>query len=889
MEKTSLIEKAFLHRETLWSLHLPGEHVPIPQKTYLRKKDLEQHLNGEKTISVQLLHPVFHTVIAAAIDIDSGDQNDLTQALQDAKKIREAAKIRNVDLYLEFSGRRGFHVWCFIEGTISAAIARRMLLFFLLDAKVKAEVFPYGDSIVLRNSKEGSLKWEGDAYKPIKLPYGKHHCGGWSGFIDWECKDIDEMQFIGIEEFFSSVKKTRVSLIEEIASLYHDPGIPTLPKQNLDFSTFVSTHPECILALLKKGAPHDLQYNSANVIIGRYCNSRGLTDSDALELGKTMAESTNRQQTPHPTTKTLRKKIADFNGVWKHIKAHRSKYVWNCSYVFHSKDMLANHWCVGWDCPLYPHKKTEIEIPDGTAADSAIERDVVQFVLHYQSSVLEYGNIEEIPSEGFISSIKLNEKSKKIVPIFRFLFDICCQLIGRNIEIRDSTLLYEVQNQKRFEGYEPYISQIVERLYHDLIQTKPCSIETFQQETEILHERGIRILARRDLVTANKALSEREGGISQALSVVETLRTNMLGRGDGLNDVPYISKLPTLLKTLRYRVSLAIPTGFSSLDLKLAGGLQPRFYVITGLPGGGKSTLLAQIAYASSALAIPTLYLQYEMSTDDMYLNFLSMQTGLDSTILEQAKWDTDEGSAHFEAVMDATARQYEDLRFFQLIECGKDDTVYKIRSHIQRWKQKFQRLYNGDVPESRFLVIVDSTNHVTTGNPKIDADETLCSSWVGSELARMTRPSDTNSSIIGINELTKEGYKNVVKSGHSDMSSLRGSFRVSHSAHAIAILKSGMTDSGKDQIEVVYGNNQDKIDRIREAYPIEDWMIEGYSSLEFLKNRSGPLGSLLFVHEKAAHRFIPIVTGEEAIGQTTRHDNNNVLPSPQEDDENVF
>jgi hypothetical protein len=60
-------------------------------------------------------------------------------------------------------------------------------------------------------------------------------------------------------------------------------------------------HPACIRALLEQGAPHALDYNTANLNLAAYAASRGLSLEEGLELARRMAEAS--EESGHPTSK----------------------------------------------------------------------------------------------------------------------------------------------------------------------------------------------------------------------------------------------------------------------------------------------------------------------------------------------------------------------------------------------------------------------------------------------------------------------------------------------------------------------------------------------------------------------------------------------------------
>ncbi|WP_367358881.1 hypothetical protein, partial [Mesotoga sp.] len=53
--------------------------------------------------------------------------------------------------------------------------------------------------------------------------------------------------------------------------------------------------------------------------------------------------------------------------------------------------------------------------------------------------------------------------------------------------------------------------------------------------------------------------------------------------------------------------------------------------------------------------------------------------------------------------------------------------------------------------------------------------------------------------------------------------------------------------------------NKQVALSNVRSSYPLDDSKRACYARLSVLKNRSGMSGNVLFVYEKAIHRFVPV------------------------------
>ena len=108
------------------------------------------------------------------------------------------------------------------------------------------------------------------------------------------------------------------------------------------------------------------------------------------------------------------------------------------------------------------------------------------------------------------------------------------------------------------------------------------------------------------------------------------------------------------IKTESYR---PIPTGISFFDRLLSGGpMKQSVYLILAAPGAGKTTLMQQIAEGMAENGHPVIYLNLEMSRDQMYAKGISrltsgMQTPMTSlSVLQGYGWDEGQKKTVMEA-----------------------------------------------------------------------------------------------------------------------------------------------------------------------------------------------------------------------------------------------
>jgi len=164
----------FVGRTNPYALQLSkGGYIPVRKE--ITEKELEKHLKGDKTYGSYVIKED-GTVNYGVIDID-GNPDELNTL----KVLGEAiyALFPDFDRILEFSGRRGYHIWIFPDQPEPPAFIRELIKTRLKKEGISnIEVFPKQDS--LDGKQLGNL---------IKLPGGIHQQGGRSTILKEDKKD----------------------------------------------------------------------------------------------------------------------------------------------------------------------------------------------------------------------------------------------------------------------------------------------------------------------------------------------------------------------------------------------------------------------------------------------------------------------------------------------------------------------------------------------------------------------------------------------------------------------------------------------------------------------------------------------------------------------------
>ena len=197
------IKTLFFHRKDVFALQQTNGAY-FPEKKNITNNDIKEHLEGTKTIGAYCLDHD-NTVKWACIDLDvkrkcfhcSSDstyiKDDSWKCLTCNKKFNEDAKLKEItkikndgllifDAFpefkrmLEFSGRKGYHVWIFFDNPLQASYAKQLVKSRLnAITQLGHEVFPkqtelnetrkYGNLVKIPNALHKVSKQRSDIIK----------------------------------------------------------------------------------------------------------------------------------------------------------------------------------------------------------------------------------------------------------------------------------------------------------------------------------------------------------------------------------------------------------------------------------------------------------------------------------------------------------------------------------------------------------------------------------------------------------------------------------------------------------------------------------------------------------------------------------------------------
>lgn len=221
-----IIFQTFVSRSDAYAIqNRDGSYLKIEKE--LTFDDINEHLEGTKTIGIYQIDANNQTkLLCLDIDLRSNAFENNNISDEQWRRLRDTASslVRvcvetGIKPLLEYSGRRGYHLWVFFNNPIEASIARNQGNWLRnkagrLDDDIAIEVFPKQDSI--SENGFGNL---------IKLPLGVHQVSGErSKLLDLQTHD----QIIDIGSALQAIEHynpdiDHSELTNEVTAIYIDP------------------------------------------------------------------------------------------------------------------------------------------------------------------------------------------------------------------------------------------------------------------------------------------------------------------------------------------------------------------------------------------------------------------------------------------------------------------------------------------------------------------------------------------------------------------------------------------------------------------------------------------------------------------------------------------
>ncbi|MBI4895643.1 MAG: hypothetical protein HY831_04075 [Candidatus Aenigmarchaeota archaeon] len=191
--------KPFINRDDAFAVMKDGLNEYFVVKEFLFPKYLKDHIDGQATIGVfQIAKDNTIKWLCWDFDADSEEPQHLEIVLNEAKRLYEHLKILDYFPLMEFSGRRGYHVWLFLEKTeaeLAQSFAKNIAEELALS---NVEVFP----------KQARLDKKGYG-SMVKLPLGIHRVSNKRSFLL-----DDEFNELNLSDSFHVLKNVKINIIK---------------------------------------------------------------------------------------------------------------------------------------------------------------------------------------------------------------------------------------------------------------------------------------------------------------------------------------------------------------------------------------------------------------------------------------------------------------------------------------------------------------------------------------------------------------------------------------------------------------------------------------------------------------------------------------------------
>lgn len=306
---------------------------------------------------------------------------------------------------------------------------------------------------------------------------------------------------------------------------------------------------------------------------------------------------------------------------------------------------------------------------------------------------------------------------------------------------------------------------------------------------------------------------------------------------DGLTD---------FLEQIKTEAYKPYSTGLQFFDELLSGGvIKQTLLIVSAAPGAGKTTLCQQIAEEMAAHKKPVIYLNFEMSREQMLAKAISSRLAKagkaysTTTILQGYKWDTEQQILIPQAIDEYRQTIYPYLKY------NPGNTSSKIEPLLEYLQGigEQAKAAGTDAP----AIIVDYLHLISSEKPGTDTQELIKQAVKGFKDYAI----NYNTFVIAISAVNRA----AMSKGPLSMSSGRDSSNIEYTADYVLTLNYWDIDQGKADPQ-----NDNEFAPLQE----EQWrrMV-----LRLPKARYGQPGKMVKVYFNAANNHFLGVTGFTPVG----------------------
>jgi DNA polymerase-1 len=739
-----------------------GDYPPAPSRTVA---DLPAHFAGEITLAVELVSAA-GLVKAALLDFDDGPNHwPWVRGVR-----RELEGLGFPPLPVSASGSKGYGLWLFFAEPLPVAQVQQFL------RATRAAFFPELAAAAhdLRPDVSGSSDAERISGKAVvKFPPCLHRKSGrWSTFIDHNQLDDAAPPPVGLEHapelaqqdaLLSQVQPIPAATFLRVLDVLQRRARPARSAEGPAYFPKLDKlpsgqHPPCIAALLEKGAPQALDYNTANLNLAAYAAKRGLEGEQAEELARRMAEASAE----HPTSKkSTEAKLSNF-------RSNRHPRDFACDYARNTSpwsDLFGGREaCRG--CPANP----------GLPSDKPSSRTVLRLEPLVSRELLAWAwkRQEPLPSLNRIwpSVSVATPGGARELALYRIAAQAAPQALSAEFFRKVDSLISESRDQGPLRAAaEAFLSEILALEVTDAAGRAALKRAQELEGRAVLAEEAHAVLAQGPEVPPNVvALKLRQAteGVLRAEHGTGPLR--------GLR--------AELARELSRDTSASVPSPFPRLNGLLHGGFMPgRLYVLLAPPKAGKTTFAAQCLDYAASQAIPCLYVGYEMARSQMVTYALARRCSLDSRRIEMHNL----GPADAARLGQEFGRYLEhEGRCLEIWEAGLTTTL----ADVAAWALKAKTQHPGKVP----LVVIDYLQLARTGLREIDShpSETKRVSEVAVACKDLAR--QTGAAVLALSSVTKQAETDSREKGELDVNAARDSLAIVHAADGVLAIQTRST-----------------------------------------------------------------------------------------------
>lgn len=826
---------------------LDGSYPPAKDKI-LDQAVLERHLKGELTIAPNLVSPEGFARVGM-VDFDGGPSH-----WQYIKTLLAEVKKLGLVPLVSVSGAKGYGVWFVFKEPLPVDKIRTFLRY------LRRIYFRDLSKVDLRPDID-KPSMAGEAV--IKLPPCLHRKNKtWSAWIDsiayvnapptgFDHPPDMEAQATLIWNNLDKGLIESTSFIQILDRLHKHAGRSDWsragPKYKPELKRLLKGHsPPCIEALLKKGVPHNLDYNMANLNLATYAKSRGLTTEEELNLARKVAEASE----DHPTSK---KTIAD---KLKNFQSNSSPGSFYCDYPRNIKP-----WCAlfgGLDecrlCVVNPSLSDKVTKQHG----------------FYESSPLEYPVVLDLLAWAWSSEIKLDP----------FKYALPSVTVDREEVIHFSPASIAARVSNAADYFREVDLWMPEKRVSEgllaLVKTQAkLEASKFLQKLKLIEpneKAGLAALERA------KQIEERS---SFYIRLYETTRKGpdidigLIAKGTIEVATETLSKKKTLGPLVSYREALfadlacteipTVDTPFQQLTALLHGGWRGgRFYVVVAPPKTGKTTFVAHVLDHAALNGHPCLYVGYEMARGQLIDYALARQLSINSRRIETRLLTKEEalkvarGLDHYLHTVGSN---------LEIWEAGLLTGIADMLGWIER-----QRL---DCPDKTPLVVIDYLQLAQTGIQDIDRHPSETKRVSALAVACKDLARQTGAAVIALSSTTKEAEHASRVDGFIDVTAARDSLAIIHAADGVLTLQTksiNLNKKGDDSIpldpwefiahqasqqgdEGLARQVQTALTREKENYPSPGPGAAVRMRLSLIRHR-GSTGHVLIYYRQAFHQM---------------------------------